>query len=225
MYELPAACGPDDAVLLKCWPRICQERGWFSPEERGRAARVRFLETIPARRAFCVKGPRATAGQWFSAWRAWKFWKSEVTTKVFGMAHLARQEKWAPDWESLFNVALPHEVVDTSSAAASSTEPASASVGASEPAVDSKAKARERAKQQYHALIKRSHNAIHAVLRLLINPDTSGYVNMITTFYNPLYDEHNAAAQGVKSPAQVMQFYRDMAKDQWLEPLIQMVKK
>ena len=52
-----ANCDADNPVLLKLWPKICQDKKWSSPDDTGKIARARYVKTITKSKT-CTTLPR-----------------------------------------------------------------------------------------------------------------------------------------------------------------------
>ena len=230
--DLVVACDADDPVLLKLWPAICEAKGWEEPDECCREARSRYIASLASAKAFTVKGKKTAPSKFFTIQQGWKFWAPELPTKCFGLVHLAKEKGWSTHWEDLFTAQneLPKPAPSGSGAASSSSavaEPPPAvppdAVGAG--AATSAAKGRAQGKAKLDALMGKSQNALHAVTRALCDYEFLTNMNLSVLLTEPLGDEHSHYAHFLKGCDSVKQYYSDMAKGKWCEPLKQTIAR
>ena len=203
--EMSNTLTPDDVFLLKMWPSICQDKGWTTPEETDRAARERFVASLPSLRPFAVKGPRAAYSKWMSVLSAIEYEAPNSTVKAMGIAFSALRrgliahldELWKPGQTFLEQEhrgmckimnKTPAQAVpmQAGSGAASSSGDVTAT-----PEVWSRAKAKAKASATISTLIKRNQNAFLSVGRILGNIEFRSLQEILRVVCEPLKREHS----------------------------------
>ncbi len=67
MLDHAIACHDEDSELVVLfWPWVCRARGWKTEEECSRAARRKWLRSLPALRVFQQTGPHSSMSRWMT---------------------------------------------------------------------------------------------------------------------------------------------------------------
>jgi hypothetical protein len=197
--DLLAFMTVDDPVLEHYWDEICDAHGWLSPEERDRDARADFVKGLPLARPFRVKGLKAALSRWYSIHAGVKATDKDRSTKKLAFALLCKRKGWIDHVDDLSRAttraALPPAASAVVQEAASSSGAAPSPAHAKE--VDSKdktkpakkstsvAKHQVLARSSLDTIVKGSANSMHAVARLLHQPDRSQMIRAILDLGQP----------------------------------------
>ena len=225
--DLVVKCDPDDAVLVKLWPWICQAMGWKDAEHFTKEARKRFVADLPASKTCTVKGQHCTPSKFHSIAKGWRFWRPEIPTKAFVLTHLAKDKGWAAHWEDLFTTSpafVPSWPSSTGDGGPASSSAASGSAGPDPAPPTSMAKAKLEAKQRKERMMAKSVNSFHYVARILCDIEFVKKVDTAVLYTAPLDREHSKHAEGDFSEETMMKYFADMAAGEWRKPLWDIIK-
>ena len=94
-HDLNSSFEAGDHLLLHMWDRICDDRGYRTPEQLGAEGRQAFLDTILGSKTASQKGPKAATSRWYSVLKAFEFWDKEWHTKLLMLMYVCKRHGWA----------------------------------------------------------------------------------------------------------------------------------
>ncbi|CAK0907878.1 unnamed protein product, partial [Prorocentrum cordatum] len=228
---LVKAMTPDDPLLLKLRPQICNDHGWAQPWETDASARQRFVAGFAAEAPFQIKGSKAAAKRWFSILKSMREGDKHYHTKLLALAAIAQAKGWAEHWGDLWNpgprlaaacqlqLGAASVAVGGAPGSANSSAPAVAkgkSGAAAKPVTAAKAKAS--AKQKVAAVMTGSANHVHSLAKVMANPELIVKSRMVQCVAGPFEIEH-AGATDMRGADATLAYYVGVANGSWLDTL------
>lgn len=241
-HDLMVLMTPDDETLDCYWQDICDEKGWLTIDQRGPEQRERYLSSIAQERPFRIKGDKASLARWYNAVSAVKQGDSTATTKKMGLALLSKRKGWIDTIDDLFRGddtdPLPSAIVQHQPAAAgpagsADAQPAvpKARLGAFARGSKGKGKSvsvaatKSAAQADLSSIIRSSVNSLHAVARLMHQPERRPTVRLILDLSETTMDEHNWNLEIAKTAQGSIDYYIAMANGEWLEALREIFRR
>ena len=139
--ELSRQKDPDDAELIRVWPRIVQELK-IPVEEDNRAGRIKFLAGLCDLACVRTKGEYVSSKKWRAVQAAWGFMDSFIATDCFVLGHWCKKKQWVrtfealePNSSSLDEITKSFLAAEGENAAMVPAVPAEAAIGADAPQV------------------------------------------------------------------------------------------
>ena len=232
-FDCTVNMSPDHELLLFCWPGICEDHGWTVEADTNRDARALWLKMLVADRSVRLVGGSAAYNKWWSIYNGARINNDKVWTKLFVLMGLCMMKGWVADIDSMFRsntrdplppaargAVLPPGLGPEESAGAASSSSAGpvAKASAAKPVPVAKSVVAEKAKgkQVVSSLLQKSHNSLHALCRLMADPNRRQLVRTIIGLGKAMAVEHNMNCK-VKTPDETVKYYVDMARSHWFE--------
>lgn len=239
---------PNDLLLTKLWPSIMQDHGMPVATSGGEDDRTKFLSTLAGWGPGVVKGPKAATSRWFSYIHAAHFWDEHWHTRLLLILFAGIRKGWArsladvwctstgsPSAPAPGNVGDPVPIagecaadegkdgpLPSAGAAAASSDAAAA--GSAKPGPASVAQAQREAKAATQEQRGRSANTMHAVARLLCNPELLSQIRLITLATRPLTVSNADTFYMLKGYDGNQKQYVMWASWSWLPEIIDCIK-
>ncbi|CAK0819686.1 unnamed protein product [Prorocentrum cordatum] len=209
-------------LLIKMWPAICKDRGWVEDKDTNSAARTRWLKDLPLSRDFSTIGPRSSTGRWMSIHKQGMYRDKNYHTKLFVLILYAVGKGWETSWAALMERHRRIQKPPPTSSASSGTSKGDPEKGKPGPSIAAlSASAKSTTKQ---SLYKGAVNGLHGAIRIMASPDHIDKSRIKMLLFEPLHREHSSTIVDMKGQSESMQFYIDMAKGLWLDPLKKSIK-
>lgn len=202
VQDLQSTVDADDPLLLWLWNRIADENHWQEPQERDRAARDRFVGSLPNIRECQTKGEAVAMSRWFSWMHKEQSERREWSTRCLILAFYALtsgQIQHADEIHGKVSERGRGEIVRSRMASTSQQEPADGGQTPRAPAADNRT-----TKQKYDSTMKQA-------LHLSADLDLRDKTRMIGIATRPLTLWHGSCLQNMRGVEKAKGAYIDWA--------------
>lgn len=240
--DLVQAMDPENPILLRLWPMICADRGWYG-DEAGAAARTRYIQELTSMKVVHFKGIRASPQRWCSLVQAMAAEDGCFHDKLLLLVTLCCRKGWAAHIDDLYTPSprllvacglqvggVPHAarlddaLMDVPAASSSSSAQPAPAPKAKAKAGAQKAKGRTEARESISKVVRQSTNMLHACVRVMCDPNLILRSRAVVHVTKPLIDEHSWCTHTLRDGPSTLQYYIGEATYAWLGALVQVLK-